>query len=39
MTKIIAIGLLGIGMFLGNGWKSGGEVVYDKIQQTVEASE
>ena len=39
MTKLIAIGLLGIGLFLGNGWKDAGEIVYDKIQQTVEASE
>jgi len=41
MTKIVILGgMLALGMFLGNGWKDAGELVYDKVQQaSVEASE
>ena len=40
MTKIVIFsGLLAFGYLFGEGWKTTGEVVYDKIQQTVEASE
>jgi len=40
MTKVVIVsGMLVFGYFLGSGWKDAGEIVYAKVQQTVEASE